>query len=77
MIGTLLTFFAVGLVTLVVAGIALSIIGTVLSLGLGLAAFLLFKVAPILLVGWVVLKVIDKRRGGRLSAADRRWLEGE
>ena len=77
MIGTLLTFFAVGLVPLVVAGIALSIIGTVLSLGLGLAAFLLFKVAPILLVGWVVLKVIDKRRGGRLSAADRRWLEGE
>jgi uncharacterized membrane protein YvlD (DUF360 family) len=76
MIGTLLTFFAVGLVTLVVAGIALSIVGTVLSLGLGLAGFLLFKVAPILLIGWVVLKVIDKRRGGSLSAADRRWLEG-
>ncbi len=75
MIGTLLTFFAVGLVTLVVAGIALSIVGTVLSLGLGLAGFLLFKVAPILLIGWVVLKVIDKRRGGSLSAADRRWLE--
>ena len=77
MIGTLLTFFAVGLITLVVAGIALSIVGSLLSLGLGLAAFLLFKVAPILLVGWVVLKVIDKRRGGSLSAADRRWLEGE
>ena len=77
MIGTLLTFFAVGLVTLVVAGIALSILGAVLSLGLGLAAFLLFKVAPILLVGWVVLKIIDKRKGGSLSAADRRWLEGE
>ena len=39
------------MVTLVVAGIALSILGTVLSLGFGLAAFLLFKVAPILLVG--------------------------
>ena len=51
MIGTLLTFFAVGLVTLVVAGVALAVLGTVLSLGLGLAAFLLFKVAPILLVG--------------------------
>jgi len=75
MIGTLLTFFAVGLVTLVVAGIALSIVGTVLSLGFGLAVFLVFKVAPVLLVGWVVLKVIDKKQGGSLSAADQRWLE--
>jgi len=78
MIGTLLTFFAVGLATLIVAGIVLSILGTVLSLGFGLATFLLFKVAPVLLVGWVVLKVIVKRSGGgSLSAADRRWLEGE
>ena len=77
MIGSLLTFFAVGLVTLVVAGVALAVLGTVLSLGLGLAAFLLFKVAPILLVGWVVLKVMDRKRGGSLSAADRRWLESE
>lgn len=78
MIGTLLTFFAVGLATLIVAGIVLSILGTVLSLGFGLATFLLFKVAPVLLVGWVVLKVIDKRSGGgNLSAADRRWLEGD
>ena len=77
MIGTLLTFFAVGLVTLIVAGVVLSVVGAVFSLTLGLAAFLLFKVAPILLIGWVVMKVIDKRRGGSLSAADRRWLEGE
>ncbi len=77
MIGTLLTFFAVGLVTLVVAGVALAVLGTMLSLGLGLAAFLLFKVAPILLVGWVVLKVMEHRRGRSLSAADQRWLDGE
>ncbi len=78
MIGTLLTFFAVGLATLIVAGIVLSILGTVLSIGFGLATFLMFKVAPILLVGWVVLKVIDKRsNSGSLSAADRRWLEGD
>lgn len=77
MIGTLLTFFAVGLVTLVVAGIVLSIVGVVFSLTLGLASFLLFKVAPVLLVGWVVIKLIDRKRGGDLSAADRRWLEGE
>jgi hypothetical protein len=76
MIGTLLTFFAVGLVTLLVAGVVLSIVGTVFSLGLGLAGFLLFKIAPVLLVGWVVVKLIGKKTGGELSAADRRWLEG-
>lgn len=77
MIGSLLTFFVVGLGTLVVAVIVLSILSTVLWFGLGLAAFLLFKVAPILLVGWVVLKLIDKRGSGSLSSEDRRWLEGD
>lgn len=77
MIATLLTFFAVGLATLIVAGIVLSILGTVLSIGFGLATFLLFKVAPYVLLGWVVLKVIDKRSGSSLSSADRRWLEGD
>ena len=78
MIGSLLTFFAVGLATLVVAGIVLAVVGTVFSLTFGLATFLLFKVAPILLFGWIVVKVIEKSRGrGSLSEADRRWLEGE
>lgn len=78
MIGSLLTFLLVGLLTLVVAGIVLAVVGTVFSLTLGLAAFLLFKVAPILLIGWVVVKLIKKkRRAGDLSEADRKWLEGE
>lgn len=78
MIGSLLTFFAVGLITLVVAGIVLGIVGAVFSLTIGLASFLLFKIAPILLVGWVVVKVFEKTRGGgSLSEADRRWLEGD
>lgn len=78
MIRTLLSFFAVGLVTLIVAGIVLSIVGTVFSLALGAAGFLLFKVAPVLFVGWVVLKLLDRSKGDgdRLSAADRRWLDG-
>lgn len=77
MIGSLLTFFAVGLVTLLVAGVVLGIVGVVFSLTFGLATFLLFKVAPILFVGWVVVKLFDKARGGSsLSAADRRWLDG-
>ncbi len=78
MIGTLLTFFLVGLITLIVAGIVLSIVGTVFSLTFGLATFLLFKVAPVLFVGWIVMKVIEKMKGkDALSSADRKWLEGE
>lgn len=77
MLSTLLTFFFVGLVTLVVAGVALAIVGVVVSVALGLAAFLLFKVAPILFVGYIVLRLLDRRRARGLSAADRRWLEGE
>lgn len=76
--GSLLTFLVVGLVTLLVAGVVLAVVGTVFSLTMGLAAFLLFKVAPVLLVGWLVVKLIErKRHGGELSDADRRWLEGE
>ena len=78
MIGSLLTFFAVGLITLVVAGIVLGIVGAVFSLTIGLASFLLFKVAPVLLIGWIVVKVFEKtQRSGSLSDADRRWLEGD
>ena len=78
MLGSLVTFFLVGLIALVVAGIVLAVVGTVFSLTLGLAGFLLFKVAPILLIGWVVMKLIEKKRGGgELSEADRKWLEGE
>lgn len=78
MLSSLLTFFAVGLVTILVAGVVLSVVGVVFSLTFGLATFLLFKVAPVLLVGWIVVKIFDKSRTkDALSAADRRWLEGE
>ena len=78
MLGSLLTFFAVGLITLIVAGIVLSVVGVVFSLTLGLASFLLFQVAPVLLVGWIVVKLIQKSSSsGALSEADRKWLEGE
>lgn len=78
MLGSLLTFFAVGLITLVVAGVVLGTVGAVFSLTIGLASFLLFKAAPILLVGWIVVKMVEKSRGREsLSEADRRWLEGE
>jgi hypothetical protein len=76
MLGTLLTFFAVGLITLLVVGLVLSVVGTVFSLAFGLAGFILFKVAPVILLGWIVLKVVERRRDrGKLSRADREWLE--
>ncbi len=76
MIGSLLTFFAVGLVTLLVAGVVLSVVGAIFGILGSLASFLLFNVAPILLVGWVVVKLIDRKSKGSLSAADRKWLDG-
>ena len=78
MIGTLLTFLAMAIVSIVVVWIVLSVVGALLGLTLGIASFLLLKVVPIMLVGWVVLKVLARvRRGGALSAVDRQWLEGE
>lgn len=78
MLGTLLTFFAVGIITLIAAGIVLSIVGAVFSLTFGLVSFLLFKVAPVMLVGWVAVKIFQKVRGDdSLSPADRKWLEGK
>lgn len=78
MIASLLTFLAVGLVSVVAVWIVLSVVGSVLGLALGLAGFLIFKVAPVMLLGWVVLKLVSKiRRGGALASADRRWLRGD
>lgn len=74
--GTLLTFLAVGLVTLIAAGVVISLLGAVLGLTFGLAQFLLFKVAPIMFLGWLGLKLFDRVRGRRrISVSDQRWLD--
>jgi uncharacterized membrane protein len=67
MISTILTLFIVGIVALV----ALSIVGALLGLAVGL----LFKVLPILIVGYIVLRLL-KPRQKKLSAEDKAWLEG-
>ena len=74
----LLTLLAMLLMGVIAIGMVFAVLGVVLSLTFGLVGFLLFKVAPILLVGWVVVKML--RRSGcrrRISAADQRWLDGE
>ena len=76
MIGSLLTFFAVGLVTIIAAIVVLGVIGSVIGLVGSLTAFLLFKVAPVMFIGWVVLKILHRVRGKRqISASDRKWLD--
>jgi hypothetical protein len=66
MISTLLTLFVVGIVALMV----LSVVGAVLGLAVGL----LFKLLPILIVGYVVVRLLAHRQR-KLSAEDRKWLE--
>jgi hypothetical protein len=70
MLSTLLTLFVVGIVAIVVIGVALSLVGALI----GVAFTLLFKVAPILLVGYVVLRLIAPKPK-KLSAEDREWLQ--
>jgi len=66
MISTLLTLFIVGIVALMVLSIVFAV--------LGLAVGLLFKVLPILLIGYVVVRLLAPRQK-KLSAEDRAWLE--
>jgi uncharacterized membrane protein YccC len=74
MISTLLTFFIVGLVALVGISILLAVVGAVFGLAMGLVGFLLFKVAPVILVGYLLIRFLAPR-SRRLSPADREWLE--
>ncbi len=76
MLGTLITMFIAGLLGLIAVSVVLAVVGALLSVTFGIVGFLLLKVAPVLLVGWVVLKFVEKARGRRhISAADQRWLD--
>jgi hypothetical protein len=76
MLGSLLTLLIVGFLGLVAISVVLSIVGALLSVTFGIVGFLLFKLAPVLLVGWVVLKLVERSRGRRrISASDQRWLD--
>jgi len=74
MISTILTFIVMGVIAIAVAGVALAVIGSAIGLAVGLGFFLLFKVLPLMLVGYVVLRMVAPKRK-QLSEADRKWLE--
>jgi hypothetical protein len=69
MIATLLTLFIVGLVTVLLLGLVLSLLGA----AVGLAFTLLFKVAPIILIGYLVIRFLSPKK--KVSAEDEEWLE--
>lgn len=62
MLAALFTFFVVGLVGLIVLGVLLTAIGLVFKLALGLAGFLLFKVLPIVALGYLIVRFLAPRR---------------
>jgi hypothetical protein len=73
MMAALIGLFTLAILGFVFAIVAIALIGGMISL----AGILLFKVAPLLLLGWIVVKLVQ--RGGRrpgISASDRRWLDG-
>jgi hypothetical protein len=70
MISSILTFIVVGFIAIVVLGVAMSIIGGLI----GLASLLLFKIAPLLLVGYVVVRLL-RPKPKQISDEDRKWLE--
>ncbi len=75
MFSSLLTFLIVGVIAVVGISIVLALSGAVFGLAIGLAKFLLFTVAPLALIGYVLMRFLAPRKNGRLSKADREWLE--
>jgi FtsH-binding integral membrane protein len=78
MLSALLSLFMIGIVGLIVGSVVLAVIGAVFSVAFGLIGLLLFKVAPVLLIGWLALKLVERVRRPRsgISAADQKWLDG-
>ena len=76
MLGALLTLLMVGVVGVVMIGAVMALVGMLVSVTFGIIGFLLFKVAPLVLVGWLVMKAVGRARSHpRISQADQRWLD--
>lgn len=74
MLSSLLTLVIIGLVAVVGIAVVLALVGAVFGLALGVVEFLLFTVAPLALIGYLVMRFLAPRRK-RLTKADRDWLE--
>jgi len=78
MLTALLTLFVICVVGLVAVSILFALVAAVFGLAFG-ALGLLFKLAPVLLVGYVVVKLVQRSGGGshrRLApSSDQAWLD--
>jgi uncharacterized membrane protein len=76
MLSTLLTLLLVGLAAVVGVSVVLAIIGAIFGVAMSLAGILLFKVAPLVLIGYVVIRLIRPRHK-QLEGLDRKWIDDE
>lgn len=82
MLSALIGLLVVGIVAFVVLTVLLAIFGALFGLAFGFLGLLLtlaFKILPVVLVGWLVVKLIQRGERSsaraRLSAEDRAWLD--
>lgn len=82
MLSALIGLIVVGIVAFVVLTVLLAIFGAVFGLAFGFLGLLLtlaFKILPVVLVGWLVVKLIQRGERSsarsRLSDSDRKWLD--
>lgn len=66
MLSSLLMYLVVGFLAIVVLGLTLSAVGVAIGL--------LFKVLPLVLIGYVAVKFFGPKRK-QISDADRKWLD--
>jgi uncharacterized membrane protein len=66
MISSLVTYLVVGFLAIVVLGLTLSAVGVAIGL--------LFKLLPLVLVGYVAVRFFGPKRK-QISETDRKWLD--
>lgn len=78
MLSALVGVIVFGVVAFVALMVVLALVGVVFGV-VGMLLTLALKLLPIVLVGWLVVKLVQRgERSGprsRLSAADRAWLD--
>ena len=80
MLGPLAKLLGALLIVLVAIGLLLALLsalGTALTLAITLGSILLFKVAPLVLLCWIVYRIARNwKPRGRITASDEAWLQG-
>lgn len=76
MILALIGIVLAAVAALVLIGVVMAVLGTLFGLVFGGLA-LLFKLLPVLLAGWVIVKLIQRaeRPRGALCRSDAQWLD--